>query len=149
MSKILILEARFYDHIADGLLSGVKAVLADAGYSHDIVTVPGIYELPAALTFALDAIEAGRWAPCAGFITLGCAIRGESDHYHYISQECMRGLVEISATRRIALGNGVLTVHSEAQALRRSDPAQKNIGGLAAKACLAMVALRKQTGIAS
>jgi 6,7-dimethyl-8-ribityllumazine synthase len=149
MSKVLILEARFYNHIADGLLAGATAALADAGYGHDVILLPGIYELPAALALAVEAGKTGNGPHYAGFITLGCAIRGESDHYHFICGECMRGLGDLAVTHHLALGNGVLTVHNEAQALRRSDPAQKNFGGQAARAALRMIEVKQQLGISA
>jgi 6,7-dimethyl-8-ribityllumazine synthase len=146
MPKVLILEARFYNHIADGLLSGAVAALEAAGYGHDVIQLPGIYELPAALGLA---VESGKTAHYAGFITLGCAIRGESDHYHFICGECFRGLSDIAVRHNLALGNGVLTVHNESQALRRSDPAQKDHGGQAARAVLRMIEVKKQWGLSA
>jgi len=140
MTKVLILEARFYDHLADGLLKGVREVLGEASVDFDIVTVPGIFELPTALSMVLNTHP----KKYDGYITLGCAIRDESDHYHYISSECMHGLSQLAATHHLALGNGVLTVHDEAQALRRSDPLRKNMGGQAARACLAMLDLKRK-----
>lgn len=146
MSKVLILEARFYNHIADGLLAGATAALADAGYEHDLIQLPGIYELPASLSLAVASGLTGNAPHYAGFITLGCAIRGESDHYHFICGECMRGLSDLAVTHHLALGNGVLTVHNEQQALRRSDPAQKNFGGQAARAAIRMISVKQQLG---
>lgn len=145
MSRVLIIEARFYDHIADGLLAGAVAELEKAGYEYDVVTVPGIYEIPAALALALHAQAEGTIAArYEGYVTLGCAIRGESDHYHFICAECMRGLNQLATERRLALGNGVLTVHDEAQALARSEPARKNHGGQAGRACLRMIELKHE-----
>ena len=149
MSHVLILEARFYDHIADGLLDGVKAVLADAGVTYDIITVPGIYELPAAMSLVVEKARKDATTTYDGFITLGCAIRGESDHYQFICAETMRSLSQLAVTHHLALGNGVLTVHNEEQALKRSDPARKNMGGQAARACLTMLALKRRLGVAS
>jgi len=146
MTKVLILEARFYDHLADGLLKGARDVLAEAGINHDVITVPGIYELPTALSLVLEKARVDGVNAYAGFITLGTAIRGESDHYHFICGECMRGLSQLAVTHHLALGNGVLTVHDEGQALRRADPARKNMGGQAARACLSMLSLKRQLG---
>jgi 6,7-dimethyl-8-ribityllumazine synthase len=149
MSRVLIIEARFYDHIADGLLNGAREVLDKAGMSHDLLVVPGIFELPAALKLVLTAAEQGNDAArYDGFVTLGCAIRGESDHYHHVGSECMRGIADLSMAYDLALGNGVLTVHNEAQALARSDPARKNLGGQAARACLRMMAVKRELGLA-
>lgn len=137
-TRILIIEARFYDHLADMLLAGAKAEIEAAGAEWLTITVPGILEIPGALSLILAA---GR--DYDGFVTLGCAIRGESDHYHHISAECIRSLNQIVVDNRLALGNGVLTVHNEEQALKRADPTRKNIGGQAARACLAMLALKR------
>lgn len=146
MGRVLIIEARFYDHIADGLLAGATAALEEAGMAVERITVPGIYEIPTALEMVLEAQRRGGKA-YDGFVTLGCAIRGESDHYDYICTQCMRGQNDLAVANRIALGNGVLTVHDEAQALDRSEPARKNIGGLAARACLRMMALKRELKI--
>ncbi len=144
MARVLIIEARFYDHIADGLLAGAIAALDEAGLEHDVITVPGIYEIPAALEMLLRAQRQGTIrARYDGYVTLGCAIRGESDHYDFICTECMHGLAQSAVANGLALGNGVLTVHDEAQALDRSDPARKDIGGLAARACLRMMAMKR------
>ncbi|MFD2234259.1 6,7-dimethyl-8-ribityllumazine synthase [Phaeospirillum tilakii] len=148
MARILILEARFYDHLADGLLAGARAELDSAGHAHDLVTVPGIFELPAALAFHLAAAERGGAPRYDGFIVLGCAIRGETDHYHHIATECERGLTDLAVGHRLALGNGVLTCHDEAQAQNRADPARRNFGGQAARACLRMLALKRDLGLA-
>jgi 6,7-dimethyl-8-ribityllumazine synthase len=148
MARVLIIEARFYDHIADGLLAGARAELKKAGVEHEVLVVPGIFEIPAALKLVLTAGEQGNeTAVYDGFITLGCAIRGESDHYHHVGTECMRGIADLSMAFDLALGNGVLTVHSEAQALARSDPARKNMGGQAARACLRMMAVKRELGL--
>ncbi|CAA7623707.1 6,7-dimethyl-8-ribityllumazine synthase [Candidatus Terasakiella magnetica] len=150
MARVLIIEARFYDHIADGLLNGAREVLDKAGIAHDVLTVPGIFELPATLKLVLTAAEQGNdKARYDGFVTLGCAIRGETDHYHHVGTECMRGIADLSMAYDLALGNGVLTVHDEAQALNRSDPARKNMGGQAARACLRMLAVKRELGLVS
>ena len=141
--RILVLEARFYDHIADGLLNGVKAELEKVGATMTLLTVPGIFELPAALSFVVAA-KPGHYD---GFITLGCAIKGETDHYEHISSACEHALMEFAVEHKVALGNGVLTTRNEAQALVRSDPAQRNFGGQAARACLRMVALKSELGL--
>ncbi|MGE5546542.1 MAG: 6,7-dimethyl-8-ribityllumazine synthase [Solirubrobacterales bacterium] len=143
--RVLIIEARFYDHIADMLLDGAVKALEEAGVAWDKMTVPGVYEIPATLAMVLAAEDQGT-APVHwdGFVTLGTAIRGESDHYNYVCSESMRGQAELSIRHNLALGNGVLTVHDEAQALKRADPTRKNIGGLAARACLRMMELKRE-----
>ncbi len=149
MARVLIIEARFYDHIADGLLKGAREALDKAGVEHNLLTVPGIFELPAALKLVLTAAEQGNDAArYDGFVTLGCAIRGETDHYHHVGTECMRGIADLSMAYDLALGNGVLTVHNEAQALARSEPARKNFGGQAGRACLRMMAVKRELGLA-
>lgn len=146
--RVLILEARFYDHLADMLLAGATTALDEAGVAYDIITVPGVYELPAALQLVLSAQEQG----CApqrydGYVTLGTAIRGESDHYDHVCNHAMGGLGDLAVQYRAALGNGVLTVHDEAQALKRADVTRKNLGGMAAKACLRMLELKRELNL--
>lgn len=144
-SRILIIEARFYDHIADMLLDGVTNVLEKEGVTWDKITVPGIYEIPTALSMVLAAQQQGLMTECYdGYVTLGTAIRGESDHYDFICTESMHGQNELAMAHRLALGNGVLTVHNEEQAVARADPTRKDIGGLAARACLRMLSLKRE-----
>ena len=138
-ANVLIIEARFYDHLADMLLHGAAQALAEAGAAFDVVTIPGVLEIPAALEFM---VASGK--PYDAYVVLGTAIRGESDHYDHVCRECMRGCTELSLRHHLALGNGVLTVHDEAQALKRADPARKNIGGLAARAALRMLDIKRQ-----
>jgi 6,7-dimethyl-8-ribityllumazine synthase len=148
MARVLIIEARFYDHIADGLLSGAKQAL-EAKATCDVLTLPGIFEIPAALKLVLTAAEQGNQdSRYDGYVVLGCAIRGETDHYHHVSSECFRGVADLSMAYDLALGNGVLTVHDEAQALNRSDPQRKNMGGQAARACLRMMELKRKLKLA-
>lgn len=143
-TRILVLEARFYDHLADMLLAGVTQTLEKAGVAWDVVTLPGILELPAALEMAAGAQAANTIdARYDGYVVLGTAIRGESDHYHHVSTACVNGCSEVATRRHLALGSGVLTVHNEAQALNRADPARKNLGGQAARACLRMLELKR------
>jgi 6,7-dimethyl-8-ribityllumazine synthase len=145
LTHVLILEARFYDHLADMLLDGARNALAQGGASCDVLTVPGVLEIPACLEMAVAA--QGR-DPSAqrydGYVVLGTAIRGESDHYDHVCTESMRGCCDLSLRYHLALGNGILTVHNEAQALKRADPARKNIGGMAARACLRMLDIKRQ-----
>lgn len=143
--RVLIIEARFYDHLADMLLEGATKALDAAGVAWDKITVPGIYEIPAALQMVVTAQEQGTCLQrYDGYVTLGTAIRGESEHFHHVCTESMRGQNDLAMTYRLALGNGVLTVHDEAQALNRADPTRKNIGGLAARACLRMMELKRE-----
>lgn len=143
--NILIVEARFYDHIADHLLAGAKAALEAEGATFEVVTVPGALEIPAAIGFALSGADEGG-ADFDGFVALGCVIRGETFHFDIVAGESARALMMLSVDEGIALGNGILTVENEEQALVRADPARKDKGGEAAKAALTMIAIRDRFG---
>jgi 6,7-dimethyl-8-ribityllumazine synthase len=134
---LLIVEARFYDHIADALLAGATGALERAGATFEVVTVPGGLEVPAAVAMAV----AGP-VRFDGFVALGCVIRGETTHYETVANESARALMELSVRHRLAIGNGILTVENEAQALRRARPEELDKGGGAAEAALAMIALK-------
>lgn len=143
-TRVLIIEARFYDHIADMLLAGAAQALEAAGAKWDKLTIPGVLELPAALEMVVTAqTQNPTNARYDGYVVLGTAIRGESDHYHHVSTACVNGCSEVATRHRLPLGSGVLTVHNEAQALNRADPARKNLGGQAARACLRMLELKR------
>lgn len=137
--RILIVEARFYESHSDDLLQGAKAVLDNAGVSYDVVTVPGALEIPAAFAFA----EAGR-THYDGYIALGCVIRGETYHFDLVANESCRGLTDLALRRGLAIGNGIITVENDEQARARADRKQKDKGGFAAHAALAMIALKKK-----
>ncbi len=148
MTRVLILEARFYHHIADDLLKGAVAELAKAGVEHTVITVPGVLELPAALKYVVSAIDQQTTDDrFDGYVTLGCAIRGQSEHFHHVCTQCMRGLQDLALTYDLAVGNGVLTVHNEAQALDRCKTDRKNLGGQAARACLRMIDLKRELNL--
>jgi len=132
MAKFLIVEARFYEHLNDRLIAGAKAALEAAGHKADMLTVPGALEVPGAIAMAA---ESGRYD---GFVAIGVVIRGETYHFEVVSNESARGLMALSMDG-IAIGNGILTVEDEAQALVRADPAQKDKGGEAAKAAIRML----------
>jgi 6,7-dimethyl-8-ribityllumazine synthase len=143
--RMLIVEGRFYDHIADGLLRGASAVLDSAGASYDRITVPGALEIPAAIVLAVEAALRKKM-PYDGVVALGCVIQGETYHFELVANESARGLMDLTVDRQIALGNGVLTVDTEAQALARSgedNGGKGNKGAAAARAALAMVALKR------
>ncbi|MAU96223.1 MAG: 6,7-dimethyl-8-ribityllumazine synthase [Fulvimarina sp.] len=142
---ILIVEARYYEHIADHLLAGAKAALDAAGATHEVVTVPGALEAPAAIGFALSGADGGG-TEFDGYVVLGCVIRGETFHFDIVAGESARALMTLSIDEGIAVGNGILTVENEEQALVRADPARKDKGGEAAKTALRMIALREQLG---
>ena len=135
MPHVLIVEARFYDHLNDLLLDGARAAIEAAGHSHETVTVPGALEVHGAIALA-DASE--RFD---AFVALGVIIRGETYHFEVVSNESARGLMNLSL-EGVAVGNGILTVEDEAQALTRAKRTEKDKGGEAAKAALAMLALR-------
>lgn len=137
MAKLLIVEARFYDHLNDLLLEGARAALEAEGHSHETVTVPGALEVPGAISLAA---ESGRYD---GFVALGVVIRGETYHFEIVSNESARGIMALTMDG-IAIGNGILTVENEAQALTRARPDEKDKGGEAAKAALAMMKLRER-----
>ncbi len=135
MTQFLIVEARFYDHLNDLLVAGARAVLERAGHGVEVVTVPGALELPGAIALAA---ESGRYA---GFVAIGVVIRGETYHFEIVAGESARGIMALTMDG-IAIGNGILTVENDAQALVRADPAQKDKGGEAARAALALLELR-------
>lgn len=143
--RILIVEARFYDDLSDALLAGAKAALEEAGARYDVVTVPGALEVPAAISFALDGAE-GDGVDYDGFVALGCVIRGETYHFDIVANESCRALMELAVDESLAIGNGVLTVENEAQAWARARKEEGDKGGFAARAALAMVALRNRLG---
>jgi 6,7-dimethyl-8-ribityllumazine synthase len=139
MAKILIVEARFYDHLNDMLIDGARAAIEAAGHAHETITVPGALEVPGAIAFAA---ETGRYD---AYVGLGVVIRGETYHFEIVAGESARGLMALSMDG-LCIGNGILTVENEAQALARAHPADKDKGGEAAKAALAMLALKHRFG---
>ena len=139
MAKFLIVEARFYAHLNDMLVAGAKAAIEAAGHQAEIVTVPGALEIPAVIALAADS---GRYD---GFVAIGVVIRGETYHFEIVSNESARGIMALTLDG-LAIGNGILTVEDEGQALVRADPAQKDKGGEAAKAALALLDLRQKFG---
>lgn len=141
MADVLIIEARFYADIADELRKGAEAVLAEADKSFEVVSVPGVLEIPAALRFALNAPPANRRS-YRGFVALGCVIRGETSHHEHVARECMRGLTHAVTRDGIALGTGVLTCENREQAWERARVDGGNKGGVAARAALDMITLR-------
>jgi 6,7-dimethyl-8-ribityllumazine synthase len=140
--RILIIEAPYYTHIAAELMKGTKAALEEAQAQYDVVTVPGAFEIPAAIRFA-----ALSKTPYDGYVALGCVIRGETTHYDYVCSESAHGLQQLALEHKLAIGFGILTVENEEQALARARVDKKNKGGEAAKACLAMVELKRRFGL--
>jgi 6,7-dimethyl-8-ribityllumazine synthase len=131
-ARALIVEARFYDDIQDALLEGALAELKAAGVSHDIITVPGALEIPAAIAIALDAAES-RNRPYDAAIALGCVVRGETLHFEIVAIESSRALMDLAVARKFPLGNGIITVNTDAQAWARARASELNKGGDAAR----------------
>jgi 6,7-dimethyl-8-ribityllumazine synthase len=145
---IMIVEARYYAHVSDELARGAIAALDAAGVSYERFTVPGAFEIPAAIRYAVQAQERGaRATRFDGYVALGCVIRGETTHYDYVCGESARGLQDLALAHSLAIGFGILTVENEAQALVRARPDRKNKGGEAANACLAMIELKRHFGL--
>ena len=143
--RLLIVEARFYDDLADALLDGAKAALDAAGAKYDVVTVPGALEIPAVISFALDGAENGG-VDYDGFVALGSVIRGETYHFDIVANESCRALMDLAVEESLAIGNGILTVENGEQAWARAKRSEGDKGGFAARAALTMIALRERLG---
>ncbi|QWC55685.1 6,7-dimethyl-8-ribityllumazine synthase [Erythrobacter sp. 3-20A1M] len=137
MARFLIVEARFYESFNDRLIAGARAVLEGAGHDVDVLTVPGALEIPGAIALA---VEGGGYA---GFVAIGVVIRGKTYHFEIVAGESARGIMALTMDG-IAIGNGILTVENEDQALVRADPSQKDKGGEAARAALALFDLQRK-----
>ncbi len=144
-ARFLIVEARFYDDISAMLLEGARQAFAEAGATYDLFSVPGALEIPIAMAVALDDAEAQN-RPFAGAVALGCVIRGETYHFEIVANESARALIELGVSRKLALGNGILTVENDAQALERANPKRGDKGGDAARAALALHRLKLEIG---
>src|SRR2546423_14903818 len=142
-ARMLIVEARFYDDIADALLAGARRALEAAGSAFDCISVPGSLEIPAAIAIALDAAERKR-RPYDGVVALGCVIRGDTIHFDIVAIQSARALMDLAVARRLPIGNGVLTVDTEAQAWARARPEEADKGGDAARAALAMLRIKRR-----
>jgi 6,7-dimethyl-8-ribityllumazine synthase len=141
-ARILIVEARFYDDIADALLAGAVKAIEVAGAVYDRVSVPGSLEVPPAIAMMLDGAKRKR-KPYDGVVALGCVIRGETLHFEIVSFESARALMDLSVARGIPIGNGIITVDTEAQAQERAHIEQGDKGGDAARAALALIRLKR------
>lgn len=149
MTKVLIVEARFYADISNALLEGATVALKEAGVEYDTVTVPGALEIPGAIAMA-NASGHAAGAAYDGYVALGCVIRGETTHYDTVANESARGLMDLAVRERLAIGNGILTVENEEQAWARTRADRvEDKGGNAAKAALAMIALRRRFSLGS
>ena len=137
MANFLIIEARFYDHLNDMLIEGARAALKAAGHKIEVITVPGALEIPGAIALAE---QSGQYE---GFVAIGVVIRGETYHFEIVAGESARGIMALTMDG-FAIGNGILTVENEQQALVRADPEQKNKGGEAAEAAMALLALKEK-----
>ena len=145
-ANILIVEARFYAHVSDALLAGAAAALEKAGAAFDRIAVPGALEIPPAILFAARASE-GAGKTYDGFVALGCVIRGETYHFEIVSNESARGLTDLGLHHGLCIGNGILTVENEEQALVRASRDGQDKGGGAARACLALIELKARLGV--
>ncbi|HEX3939768.1 MAG TPA: 6,7-dimethyl-8-ribityllumazine synthase [Xanthobacteraceae bacterium] len=143
-ARVLIVEARYYDDIADALLAGATKALQEAGATIDVVSVPGSLEIPPAIAIAIDAARGRRRYD--GAVALGCVIRGETLHFEIVSQQSARGLMELGIAQRFPIGNGIVTVDTEAQAWARARPEEQDKGGDAARAALALIAVKRRPG---
>jgi 6,7-dimethyl-8-ribityllumazine synthase len=139
MATILLAEARFYPDLSDMLLEGARSAIEAAGHEHEAISVPGALELPAAISLT------ARSARFCAFVALGVVIRGETYHFEIVAQESARALMELTL-QGFAIGNGILTVENEAQAIERADPKRGDKGGDAARAALALYELRENYG---
>lgn len=142
---ILIVEARFYDDMADALLEGATFALEEAGATFDVVTVPGALEIPATIAMALDGAD-NDGTQYDGFVALGMVIRGETYHFDIVSNESSRALMDLAVSESLAIGNGILTVENDEQAWARARRSEKDKGGFAARAALTMIELKKKLG---
>jgi len=146
--KILIVESRFYEDITDNLVKGAVRELQAVGAGFKRVIVPGILEIPGAIRYAVRSMEMRATDErYAGYVTLGCAIKGETDHYDHVCREAFAGVQNLSLQYTLAVGNGILTVHNKSQAMERAMPEKRNFGGQAARACLRMIEIKKELGL--
>ncbi len=143
-ARVLIVEARYYDEIADQLLAGASQVLKEAGAPFDVVTVPGALEIPPAIVIVLDRAK----SKYDGVVALGCVIQGDTFHFDVVAVQSARALMNISVARQLPVGNGILTVDTESQAKARAGLDEGNKGGEAARAALALIGLKRSLGAA-
>ena len=139
-AHVLIVEARFYDAVMDNLLAGAKAALEGAGATYDVVTVPGALEVPSALSIALS----GSPRRYDAAVALGCIVRGETYHFEIVANESARGITEIAVAHAFPIGNAILTVENDEQAVVRADPTRGDKGGEAAHAALALLRFKRK-----
>ncbi len=145
-ANVLIVEARYYAHISDALLDGATAALKADGAQFECIAVPGALEVPPAILFAARSGE-GAGKSYDGYVALGCVIRGDTYHFQIVAHQSARGLCQLGLQHGLCIGNGILTVENEEQALRRAARDGRDKGGDAARACLALIKLRTQFGV--
>lgn len=146
-ARVLIVEARFYDDIADELLAGAQQAVAAAGATADVISMPGALEIPTAIAIAVDAAAAAG-APYDAAVALGCVVRGETYHFEIVAGESSRALMDLAVARKLPLGNGILTVENDEQAWVRARVAEGNKGGGAVEAALTLLRLKRRVGVA-
>jgi 6,7-dimethyl-8-ribityllumazine synthase len=146
MTHVVIVEARFYEDIAEEMAKGCIAVLEKAGATSQRIPVPGCFEIPAAISFVLHGLAGQPDLPNVdGFVALGCVIRGETTHYDVVCNETARGIQHLAVTHEAAVGFGILTVENDEQAWARAKiGGKRDAGGAAARACLRMIELKRQ-----
>ncbi len=142
--RILIVEARFYDDLADALLEGATQALSAYGAEYDVVTVPGALEIPGAIAFAEEGGHRPAGKRYDGYVALGSVIRGETYHFEIVSNESARGIMDLTVSRKLCIGNGVLTTEDDEQAWARARLSEGDKGGGAARAALTMIELKHQ-----
>lgn len=142
-ARVLIIEGRYYEALADELLAGARAVLEAARVSVEVITVPGALEVPIAAEIAIEASEVTEVAVDA-VVGLGVVIRGETFHFDIVAGESARGLMELGMAHALPVGNGILTVDTEAQAWERARVSEGNKGGGAAEAALTLLRLKRR-----
>jgi 6,7-dimethyl-8-ribityllumazine synthase len=147
-ARILIIEARFYEDVSDHLLRGCVQELTERGAGYRRIIVPGILEIPAVVRYAVRTMELRTIEHrYSGYVVLGCAIKGETDHYEHVCRESMSGLTRLTIDYSLALGNGILTCPTRQLALDRARPDGKNLGAKAARACLRMIEVKRELGL--
>jgi 6,7-dimethyl-8-ribityllumazine synthase len=142
-ARVLVVESRFYNDISDALLAGAARALDEAQATWDSITVPGSLEIPTAIMIALDAAEKQK-TPYDGVVALGCVIQGETFHFDIVAMQSARALLDIAIERRLPIGNGILTVDTEAQAWARARMTEGDKGGDAVRAALSLINLKRE-----
>jgi 6,7-dimethyl-8-ribityllumazine synthase len=142
--RVLIVEGRFYDELSDELLKGAADAVTAFGAEYDVVTVPGALEIPAVIALAEEGGHRPAGARYDGYVALGCVIRGETFHFEIVAGESARGLMDLAIGKKLAIGNGILTVDTEDQAWARARVSEGDKGGFAARACLDVISVRRR-----